>query len=40
MDYVTMNILESTLVSICREMGIVLMRTSYSTIFNEALDFT
>jgi len=40
MDFVTMNILESTMVSICREMGIVLMKTSYSTIFNEALDFT
>ena len=40
MDFVTMNILESTLISICREMGIVLMKTSYSTIFNEALDFT
>src|SRR5690349_25161813 len=37
---VTMNILESTLISICREMGITLMKTSYSTIFNEALDFT
>lgn len=40
MDFVTMNILESTLIPICREMGIVLMKTSYSTIFNEALDFT
>ncbi|KQU94673.1 5-oxoprolinase [Ensifer sp. Root31] len=40
MDFVTMNILESTMVSLCREMGIVLMKTSYSTIFNEALDFT
>ena len=40
LDLVTMNILESTMVSICREMGIVLMKTSYSTIFNEALDFT
>lgn len=40
MDIVAVNILESTLVSICREMGIVLMKTSYSTIFNEALDFT
>jgi 5-oxoprolinase (ATP-hydrolysing)/N-methylhydantoinase B len=40
MDMVTMNILESTMVSICREMGITLMKTSYSTIFNEALDFT
>lgn len=40
MDPVTMNILESTMVSICREMGIVLMKTAYSTIFSEALDFT
>ena len=40
MDMITMNILESTMVSICREMGITLMKTSYSTIFNEALDFT
>ncbi len=35
-----MNILDSAMVSICREMGITLMKTSYSTIFNEALDFT
>ncbi|MGI9336295.1 MAG: hydantoinase B/oxoprolinase family protein [Gammaproteobacteria bacterium] len=35
-----MNIIDSTMVSICREMGITLMKTSYSTIFNEALDFT
>ena len=40
MDMVTMNIIDSTMVSICREMGITLMKTSYSTIFNEALDFT
>jgi N-methylhydantoinase B/oxoprolinase/acetone carboxylase alpha subunit len=39
-DFVTMNIIESTLLSICREMGITLMKTSYSTIFNESLDFT
>ncbi|MCZ6772821.1 MAG: hydantoinase B/oxoprolinase family protein [Proteobacteria bacterium] len=39
-DLVTMNIVENTMVSICREMGITLMKTSYSTIFNEALDFT
>ena len=37
---VMMNILDSTMVSICREMGIMLMKTSYSTIFNEGLDFT
>ena len=40
LDLVTMNIVENTMVSICREMGITLMKTSYSTIFNEALDFT
>ena len=39
-DFVSMNIIESTMISICREMGITLMKTSYSTIFNEALDFT
>ena len=40
MDMVTMNIVDSTMVSICREMGITMMKTSYSTIFNEGLDFT
>ncbi len=40
MDLVTMNIIENTMISLCREMGITLMKTSYSTIFNEALDFT
>ncbi|MFF5398241.1 hydantoinase B/oxoprolinase family protein [Peribacillus butanolivorans] len=35
-----MNIINSAMISICREMGITLMKTSYSTIFNEALDFT
>jgi N-methylhydantoinase B len=39
-DMVTMSIIDSTMTSICREMGITLMKTSYSTIFNEALDFT
>ena len=39
-DVVAMSILEGTMLSICREMGITLMKTSYSTIFNEALDFT
>jgi N-methylhydantoinase B len=39
-DFVMMNILDSMMVSICREMGIQLMKTSYSTIFNEGLDFT
>lgn len=40
MDIVTMNILNTTMISICREMGITLMKTAYSTIFNEALDFS
>ena len=40
MDMVTMNIIDSSMVSLCREMGISLMKTSYSTIFNEGLDFT
>jgi 5-oxoprolinase (ATP-hydrolysing)/N-methylhydantoinase B len=40
MDPVTVNILDATMISICREMGIVLMKTAYSTIFSEALDFT
>ena len=35
-----MNIVESTMLSICREMGITMMKTSYSTIFNESLDFS
>ena len=39
-DMVMMKILNSTMVSMCREMGIILMKTSYSTIFNEGLDFT
>ena len=39
-DMVTMSIIDSTMTAICREMGITLMKTSYSTIFNEALDFT
>lgn len=39
-DVVTMNILDSAMVSICREMGLLMMKTSYSTIFNEGLDFT
>lgn len=39
-DSVNMSILDSRLSNIAREMGIVLMKTSYSTIFNEGLDFT
>ena len=39
-DMVMMNILDSTMVSICREMGITMMRTAFSPIFNEGLDFS
>ncbi len=39
-DIVTMNILDASMVALCREMGITLMKTAYSTIFNEGLDFT
>jgi N-methylhydantoinase B len=40
MDIVGMSIVNSRLTSITKEMGITLMKTSYSTIFNEGLDFT
>ena len=40
MDMVSLNIVGGILVSICRDMGVTLMRTSYSTIFSELLDFT
>lgn len=39
-DVVTMNVVELAMISICREMGISMMKTAYSTIFNEGLDFT
>ena len=35
-----MDIIDSSMVPACREMGITPMKTSYSTNFNEALDFT
>jgi N-methylhydantoinase B len=40
MDMVSLNIAGGILASICRDMGVTLMRTSYSTIFSESLDFT
>ena len=40
MDMVTLNIVNGILISICHDMGVTLMRTSYSTIFSESLDFT
>lgn len=39
-NMVQMSILDGRLVQIAKEMGITLMMTSYSTIFNEGLDFT
>lgn len=39
-DPVTLSIIDNHLVNICREMGIAMIRTSYSTIFNEGLDFS
>ncbi len=40
MDMVTMNIIDSAMVAICREMGVNVQKTAYSTIFSEAEDFT
>ena len=37
---VTQSVIHNRLVMICREMGIAMMKTSYSTIFNEGLDFS
>ncbi len=39
-DQVTLSVIHNNLVNICREMGIAMMKTSYSTIFNEGLDFS
>ena len=39
-DSVTLSVINNGFVNICREMGTAMMRTSYSTIFNEGLDFS
>jgi N-methylhydantoinase B len=39
-DPVELEVVRSHLVTTCREMGIAMMRTSYSPIFNEGLDFS
>jgi N-methylhydantoinase B len=39
-DTVTMNIVHNALTNIASEMALVMLKTSYSTIFNEGLDFT
>lgn len=39
-DPITLSVIHNRQVNICREMGIAMMKTSYSTIFNEGLDFS
>ena len=39
-DTVTLSVINNGLTNICREMGTAMMRTSYSPIFNEGLDFS
>jgi N-methylhydantoinase B len=39
-DPVTMTIVGNSLKNICHEMGIAMMKTAYSSIFNEGLDFS
>lgn len=39
-DVVDLKILDGNLSSICRDMGVTVMRTAYSPIFSESLDFT
>jgi N-methylhydantoinase B/oxoprolinase/acetone carboxylase alpha subunit len=39
-DPVTLTILNNAFVNICREMGVTMMRTAFSPIFNEGLDFS
>ena len=39
-DTVTMTVVSNYLRNVCQEMGVAMMRTSFSTIFNEGLDFS
>jgi N-methylhydantoinase B/oxoprolinase/acetone carboxylase alpha subunit len=39
-DPILLEVIRSHLITSCREMGIAMMRTSYSPIFNEGLDFS
>ena len=39
-DPIALEVMRSHLITSCREMGIAMMRTSYSPIFNEGLDFS
>ncbi|MFN8675468.1 MAG: hydantoinase B/oxoprolinase family protein [Thermomicrobiales bacterium] len=39
-DPVTLTVIDNYLTSTCRDMGVTMMKTSYSPIFNESLDFS
>ena len=39
-DSVSLSVINNAFVNVCREMGTAMMRTSYSPIFNEGLDFS
>lgn len=39
-DAITLSVVNNRMVNICREMGIAMMKTAYSPIFNEGLDFS
>jgi len=39
-DSVTLTVLANAFVNVCREMGVTMMRTAFSPIFNEGLDFS
>src|SRR3954453_16503083 len=39
-DPVTLAVINNNLVNICREMGVTMIRTAFSPIFNEGLDFS
>jgi N-methylhydantoinase B len=40
LDQVTLTVVDNYLTSCCRDMGVTMMTTSYSPIFNESLDFS
>ena len=39
-DQITLTVIDNYLATTCREMGVAMMRTAYSPMFNEALDFS
>jgi N-methylhydantoinase B/oxoprolinase/acetone carboxylase alpha subunit len=40
LDQVALTVVDNYLTSCCRDMGVTMMTTSYSPIFNESLDFS